>query len=107
MKPQRCAPCLNMACAMQRFCARLGGDEFAVLLPEADENNAQLIVPRIQHALLAEMEKNDWAVTFSIGALTCQQTPPDNEELIRLADQLMYGVKNTSKDAIAYSVYAG
>ena len=87
--------------------ARLGGDEFAVLLPETNESAAQMIAPRLQQALLVEMRKDQWPVTFSIGALTCNQAPADCQELLRLADQLMYRVKNTSKDAIGYSVYAG
>lgn len=87
--------------------ARLGGDEFAVLFPETNAIAAKDIVPRLRQTLLMEMKNNQWPITFSIGALTCQQTPPDNEELIRLADQLMYTVKNTSKDDIAYSVYSG
>jgi diguanylate cyclase (GGDEF)-like protein len=87
--------------------ARLGGDEFAVLLPETSEAAAQVIVPRLRLALLAAMKKHQWPVTFSIGALTCRQAPADHQELIRLADQLMYTVKNASKDAISYAVYAG
>jgi GGDEF domain-containing protein len=50
------------------------------------------------------MERRNWPVTFSIGALTCC-TPPDNvDHLIALADNLMYEVKHGSRNAVAYSV---
>lgn len=87
--------------------ARLGGDEFAVLLPETPDQAAKVIAPRLQQALLGEMRNNHWPITFSIGALTCYRPPLDVQQLIKLADQLMYSVKNTSKDAIVYSVYTG
>jgi diguanylate cyclase (GGDEF)-like protein len=87
--------------------ARLGGDEFAVLLPETPDQAAKVIAPRLQQALLGEMRNNHWPVTFSIGALTCDRPPLDVQQLIKLADQLMYSVKNTSKDAIVYSEYTG
>ena len=87
--------------------ARLGGDEFTVLLPETPDQAAKVIAPRLQQALLGEMKNNHWPITFSIGALTCDRPPLDVQQLIKLADQLMYSVKNTSKDAIVYSVYTG
>jgi diguanylate cyclase (GGDEF)-like protein len=87
--------------------ARLGGDEFILLLPEIDQDAAQIIVPKIQSALLDEMRRNDWPVTFSIGALTYRDGPITADELIKRADDLMYSVKKNSKNAIAYAVYAG
>ena len=87
--------------------ARLGGDEFTVSLPETPDQAAKVIAPRLQQALLGEMKNNHWPITFSIGALTCDRPPLDVQQLIKLADQLMYSVKNTSKDAIVYSVYTG
>jgi diguanylate cyclase (GGDEF)-like protein len=87
--------------------ARLGGDEFVVLLPETNQYQAQVIAPRLQTVLLAAMANHHWPVTFSIGALTCCQTPSDSQTLIRCADQLMYKVKHAGKNAICYSEFAG
>jgi len=89
------------------FMARLGGDEFILLLPETDQDAAQIIVSKFQAALLDEMRRNDWPVTFSVGALTCRDGPIDADELIKRADDLMYSVKKNGKNAIAYAVYAG
>lgn len=85
--------------------ARLGGDEFAILLIEADEENTKRIVPRIQKSLLAEMAENQWAVTFSIGVMIYLEFPASPDEVINLADQLMYDVKTTTKNDIKYSVF--
>lgn len=84
--------------------ARLGGDEFAVLLPETGEAGAKTLAPRLRWHLLAEMAKYNWPVTFSIGALTCHESLHNVEETIRLVDQVMYDVKRSSKDGIAYAV---
>ncbi len=87
--------------------ARLGGDEFILLLPEIGQDAAQMIVPKIQSILLNEMRRNKWPVTFSIGALTYRDGPITADELIKRADDLMYSVKRSGKNAIAYAVYAG
>jgi len=87
--------------------ARLGGDEFILLLPEIGQDAAQMIIPKIQSILLDEMRRNDWPVTFSIGALTYRDGPITADELLRRADELMYSVKRSGKNAIAYAVYAG
>jgi len=88
--------------------ARLGGDEFALLLPETGQEDAQVVVSKIQHSLLDEMRKNGWSVTFSIGVLTCiVRMPGTSDELIKMADELMYSVKNNGKNSISDLVYAG
>lgn len=86
--------------------ARLGGDEFAFLLPETDEAESRIIIPRIQLSLLEEMSRNHWPVTFSIGVLTCINIQISTDELIKQADDLMYSVKNNGKNSISYSVSA-
>lgn len=87
--------------------ARLGGDEFALLLPDTDQQSAQVILTKTQAHLLEEMQRNNWPITFSIGALTCTTAPQSTDELIRMADELMYSVKHESKNAIKYATYAG
>jgi diguanylate cyclase (GGDEF)-like protein len=85
--------------------ARLGGDEFVILLPEIDPNMAQAVMQRLQSGLLATMQNNHWPVTFSIGLLTYSKLDISIDELIRLADNLMYDVKKQGKNAIAHAVY--
>ncbi len=82
--------------------ARLGGDEFAVLLTETGMESAQRALPKLREQLLAEMAQHRWPVTFSIGALACEAPPSSVEEMIRLADDLMYTVKAAGKNAIHF-----
>ncbi len=84
--------------------ARLGGDEFVILLPETDDSAVKILLTRLQWHLLAEMTRQDWLITFSIGVLTCRKHTPKVDELIQLADQVMYEVKHSGKDGIAYAV---
>ena len=87
--------------------ARLGGDEFALLLPETGQEDARVVIAKIQRSFLSEMRNNGWPVTLSIGVLTCIEMPGTADELIKMADKLMYSVKNNGKNAISESVYAG
>ena len=89
------------------YLVRLGGDEFIVLFPETDQKAAQITVPKLRFALLDEMQRHNWPVTFSIGVLTCLDAHITTDELIKRADDLMYSVKNNGKNAIAYAVYTG
>lgn len=84
--------------------ARLGGDEFALLFPETDYNAARLVIHRIQEALLSNMQKNQWPVTFSIGVLTYVNPTEGIDEMIRVADELMYEVKRNGKNRIEHKI---
>lgn len=87
--------------------ARLGGDEFALLLPETDLPAARSALTSVQSVLLKTMDTMGWPITFSVGALTCRVAPGSVDELLRLADALMYQVKHDHKNAIAYATYDG
>ena len=87
--------------------ARLGGDEFALFFPETNQESARVIIASIQEAILTEMQKNNWPVTFSIGVLTCNVAPNTTDDLVNMADKLMYSVKLHSKNAAIYSIYEG
>jgi diguanylate cyclase (GGDEF)-like protein len=87
--------------------ARLGGDEFVLLLPETNEESARVALSKIQDGLIEEMRLGDWPITFSIGVLTCSVAPHTTEEIVRMADELMYSVKHDGKNAMKYSTYSG
>lgn len=84
---------------------RMGGDEFALLFPETDSAVAKSVLSKVQKTLLEDMKVNGWPVTFSIGTLTCRGGAETPDEVIRVADALMYEVKHNGKNAIKYSVY--
>jgi diguanylate cyclase (GGDEF)-like protein len=87
--------------------ARLGGDEFALLLPETNQEVASAMVSRVRNNLLETMRNRNWSVTFSIGVLTCSSAPNTTDELVRMADELMYSVKLDGKNAIKFYTYSG
>ena len=80
--------------------ARLGGDEFAVLLPAADEAQAQSLLESLRAALLADPAIRAAGVSASIGAVTHHPAGPDLTTLMKRADQLMYRVKAEGRDAV-------
>jgi len=85
--------------------ARIGGDECALLLPESKQESAQVVLSKLHCDILSEMQKSNWPVTLSIGVLTCIDAPHTAEEAVRMADDLMYSVKRSSKNAIKYVTY--
>lgn len=87
--------------------ARLGGDEFGLLCPETNEEAAKVVVSKVRDGLLEEMRLGNWPITFSIGVMTCRAVPDTSDELLRMADEIMYTVKRDGKNGIRYSTYAG
>ncbi len=85
------------------FVARLGGDEFAVLLPETNYVQSKALIQRLHSTLLTSSDAYGWPVTFSIGVLTCLEAPENLESIIAKADELMYKVKASGKNAILHS----
>ena len=82
--------------------ARLGGDEFAILLPETDTDSARTILPKLRQLLLDVMKERSWHVTFSIGAITFHKPPEKADQVIKMADDLMYKVKESGKNQIEF-----
>lgn len=87
--------------------ARLGGDEFVMLLPSTRQPEARLVVSKVYDHLLETMRERNWPVTFSMGAVTCEFSPYSAEQLINMADELMYEVKNTTKNNVRFRAWAG
>lgn len=87
--------------------ARLGGDEFAILFPEAGQKDAEAIISKIYSHLMEQLRQKYPFVTFSAGAVTYAATPNSIAETIKIADELMYSVKNSTKNGVRYSLYTG
>lgn len=87
--------------------ARLGGDEFALLLPETDYEGADAELSRVRRQLDLAMAQRGWAVTFSVGAVTCLAPQRGGDDVVKRADQLMYSVKREGKNAIRHERWDG
>jgi diguanylate cyclase (GGDEF)-like protein len=77
--------------------ARVGGDEFVIVLPNTNDEQAQVIVERVRE----QIEKHNQSHTgqplgISIGIATCEENH-SLAEILRLADQHMYKDKATHK----------
>src|ERR1700756_3212276 len=92
-------------CRMIDMAFRYGGDEFVVLLPQTSKDNA-LGVARRLHKLIRE---SVWLkesginarVTASVGVASYPTDSRTKAELLHLADEAMYLVKNTTGDSVA------
>ena len=87
--------------------SRLGGDEFALLMPETGEVEAQSVNSRVRRSLMEEMQKNNWSITFSIGVVTFIKIPKTVDDMVKMADDVMYPIKTGGKNGVSYTIYEG
>ena len=87
--------------------ARFGGDEFVILFPATSGEAAAPLLNKLHAHLNDTTARNNWPVTFSIGAATCLEAPLSIEELIQRADELMYSVKHGSKNRLLHREFTG
>ncbi len=86
---------------------RLGGDEFVVLLPETTQYGAATVFENIRETLLKNTDEQGWPIGVSIGVAVFLTAPSSLNEAIRLADTLMYRVKNSGKNRILIEAFGG
>jgi diguanylate cyclase (GGDEF)-like protein len=79
---------------------RLGGDEFAILFPETRFETSYALLENLQAHLLEVMHKNSQSVTFSIGAVSFDQSASSADEALRFADNTMYRAKSGGKNRV-------
>jgi diguanylate cyclase (GGDEF)-like protein len=84
--------------------ARYGGDEFVIILPNTGKSGAMTLATRLrelfrEHEFLDE-DGTPFNLTASFGLATYPDDARSKDDLIRLADQAMYRVKETTRDAV-------
>src|SRR6476620_109492 len=86
------------------FAFRYGGDEFVILLPQTGKEQAVVVAKRLREALrtstFCQEEKLDLKVRASMGLSTFPHDAKTPQDVIRQADEMMYMVKNTTRDNI-------
>jgi diguanylate cyclase (GGDEF)-like protein len=86
------------------FAFRYGGDEFVVLLPQTGKDQALVVAKRLRDGLrgscFCHEEGLNLNVRASIGLATYPHDARDAHDIIRQADEMMYLVKNTTRDNI-------
>jgi diguanylate cyclase (GGDEF)-like protein len=86
--------------------ARLGGDEFIILFPETGFDTVRSAVEKIKDRLAEIMQEHRWPVTFSFGVVTFEEPPASIDQMIKVADSLMYDVKNNGKNGIRSAIFS-
>jgi diguanylate cyclase (GGDEF)-like protein len=98
---------LRTHCRQVDVVARMGGDEFALLLPETDWEGAEVFAHNMQSSIRDILQKHHPALTLSAGIVTCLEMPLDADDLVRMADHLMYEAKANQKDRMLHNLYEG
>jgi diguanylate cyclase (GGDEF)-like protein len=84
--------------------ARVGGDEFVLMLPEIKDGDAGYVLEKLRSLIIGGMPDYRFPVTLSVGVITYISQPDSVEDMVREADNLMYSVKNDTKDAIKHVI---
>jgi diguanylate cyclase (GGDEF)-like protein len=96
---------VKSACRRIDFAFRYGGDEFVIVLPQALKENAFVVARRL-HKLIGEKhwlidQGLDIRFTASIGVASFPSDAKTKLELLHLADEAMYAIKNTTRNGVA------
>jgi diguanylate cyclase (GGDEF)-like protein len=87
------------------YAFRYGGDEFVILLPQTSKDQAMVACKRLLDVLrntrFLQEEDLNLIVRASFGLASYPADAKTSHEIIRQADEMMYLVKNTTRDNIA------
>ncbi len=86
------------------YAFRYGGDEFVVLLPQTSKESALIVARRMRDAFRKSVFLKDDGLNLNIRASMGLASFPEDaktaHDIIRQADEMMYVVKNTTRDNI-------
>jgi diguanylate cyclase (GGDEF)-like protein len=84
---------------------RYGGEEFLVVLPGCDESGGAAQAERLRDAIGSSpiaTSAGEITVTCSVGLAWSPRAEPDaSKELLRSADEALYGAKRTGRNRVA------
>ncbi|MGI9102651.1 MAG: sensor domain-containing diguanylate cyclase [Terriglobales bacterium] len=87
------------------YAFRYGGDEFVVLLPQTSKDSGLIVARRLlqsfRTSVLLKDEGLNLNVRASVGVASYPEDAKSAHEIIRQADEMMYEVKNSTRDGIA------
>ena len=87
------------------YAFRYGGDEFVVLLPQTSKDAALVVARRLRDVFRREAwlkaEGLNLNVRASMGLATFPEDAKNAHDIIRQADEMMYAVKNSTRDNVS------
>lgn len=87
------------------YAFRYGGDEFVVLLPQTPKESALVVARRLRDVLrnsaYLKGDSLNLNIRASMGVATYPEDAKSAHEIIRQADEMMYMVKNSTRDNIS------
>ncbi len=98
------AQILRDACRKEDIVARYGGEEFLIILPETSPDKAVVVAERLRRAIggtTIDVGEDHIHVTVS-GGLSSYAPGRQEKDLIKEADDNLYGAKDKGKNRIYY-----
>ena len=85
------------------YAFRIGGDEFALLLVQSDKDQAAILAHRVRANFAAATEslQMSTAVNLDYGLAVYPEDGDQKEVLLRIADERLYEMKHSQRDAAA------
>jgi diguanylate cyclase (GGDEF)-like protein len=82
---------------------RYGGEEFLVILPECNGEDVRLLAERLREAVKRRLTAGPVSpgpqqVTISLGATCIREADQSIDDLLKRADEALYGAKNGGRD---------
>jgi len=85
------------------FYARWGGEEFIILLPHIPPKEAKMVAEKLCFAISRLTFEQDIKVTASFGVSCLQENDPDEQALIKRADDALYQAKDGGRNRVCSS----
>jgi diguanylate cyclase (GGDEF)-like protein len=82
---------------------RLGGDEFVAFFDHLGAPELARLGATVKEGLDNAMRARGWPVTFSIGSVLFEDVPTSVDEVLGIADALMYAAKRSGKDCLHHA----
>lgn len=87
------------------YAFRYGGDEFVVLLPQTSKEQSLVVARRLRDVFRTSQFLKDEGLNLNVRASMGVATYPEDaksaHEIIRQADEMMYAVKNSTRDNVS------
>jgi PleD family two-component response regulator len=74
-------------------------------MPETASVEVEDKIKLVRNSLLAAMESNNWPATFSFGIAVFLDSVYQPDEMLTMADALMYRAKQSGKNCVVTEIY--